>query len=302
MAPKPKRKRSSASARNFKSDEILKALYEEIGTSESEVDDSDADSDFEPETCRKRTFPRDSSSEDSEEDDNNLEEEVNHDRALNNIVRDMAMQEEIAEELIDDPSVELDDEIEVNIALHSPPRSPNADVQGENAVQERGEHETRGWTTYAGRHKTFPFEGQSGIQVDISRDATPDEVFFQIIDNELIDSIVLETNRFAQQLNSAVANNRNLRDKKDMRIRNWTDTNRDEMKKFLGITMWMGLVRVNELTNYWAQNEIYNFTLPRSVMARNRYQLLLSVLHFNNNTTIAGNRLGKIQPLIDALQ
>ena len=38
-------------------------------------------------------------------------------------------------------------------------------------------------------------------------------------------------------------------------------------------------------------------------MSRNRFQLLLSVLHFSNNETAeSGNHFAKIQPLIDMLQ
>ncbi|KAJ8963691.1 hypothetical protein NQ314_005443 [Rhamnusium bicolor] len=38
-------------------------------------------------------------------------------------------------------------------------------------------------------------------------------------------------------------------------------------------------------------------------MSRNRYQLLLRMLHFNNNETAQrGDRLAKIQPLVDILQ
>ncbi|XP_017759221.1 PREDICTED: uncharacterized protein LOC108550097 [Eufriesea mexicana] len=47
---------------------------------------------------------------------------------------------------------------------------------------------------------------------------------------------------------------------------------------------------------------IYNFSLPRSTMSRNRFELLLSNLHFANNETIVqNNKLGKVLPLVDIL-
>lgn len=65
----------------------------------------------------------------------------------------------------------------------------------------------------------------------------------------------------------------------------------------------MGLVRLGSLDSYWSTQRIYNMKIPQSIMSRNRFQLLLKMLHFANNETIQqGDRLGKIQPLIDMLQ
>lgn len=87
------------------------------------------------------------------------------------------------------------------------------------------------------------------------------------------------------------------------RIKKWTPTNRVEMKKILVITMWMGLVPIGNIADYWSKRLIYKFEYPCSQMSRNRYQLLLSTLHFQNNDEIhAENRLGKIQKLVDMLQ
>ena len=64
----------------------------------------------------------------------------------------------------------------------------------------------------------------------------------------------------------------------------------------------MGLVKFSSLKDYWAKDGIYKQTIPQSVMVRNRFQLLLSLLHFNDNDTIrTGDRLAKIQPLLNVL-
>lgn len=66
----------------------------------------------------------------------------------------------------------------------------------------------------------------------------------------------------------------------------------------------MGLVPIGNVKDYWATNStVYNFEYPKSIMPRNRYQLLLSVIHFNDNRTIQrDNRLGKIEKLLALLQ
>lgn len=154
-----------------------------------------------------------------------------------------------------------------------------------------------GWTEYVGRHKVFPFTGLQGLQVDLPADISPFAAFSLIVDDEVIDLLVTETNRFAQQTLASKPL------KKYSRMNKWVPTDAVEMKKFLGLTLWMGLVRLNNLPDYWASKGIYKLDIPRSIMSRNRFQLLLSMLHFNNNETIQkGERTGKIQPLVNLLQ
>ena len=75
------------------------------------------------------------------------------------------------------------------------------------------------------------------------------------------------------------------------------------MKKKFDLILWMGFVRLNTIENYWSKNTLFRQDVPRAIMSRNRFQLLLSVLHFSNNETAeSGNGPAKIQPLIDMLQ
>lgn len=83
----------------------------------------------------------------------------------------------------------------------------------------------------------------------------------------------------------------------------WIPTTDFEMKKFLGLLLWMGLVKVGCLKDYWSKDSLYNFSIPGKIMSRNRFQLLLSFMHFSdNNSIVPGDRLGKIKPLLDMLQ
>lgn len=53
--------------------------------------------------------------------------------------------------------------------------------------------------------------------------------------------------------------------------------------------------------HYWKNTTLYSSNIPQ-YMSKNRFELLLSVLHFSdNNTATSNNRLYKIQPLIDLL-
>ncbi|KAL1447294.1 hypothetical protein WDU94_002722 [Cyamophila willieti] len=143
------------------------------------------------------------------------------------------------------------------------------------------------WTDYVGRHKSFEFTGLSGLQVDIPDSDTPLQVFDKIVDKDILEFIANETNRYAQIQYARVQ-----------------PTDAEEMKKFVILTIWMGLVPIGRLCDYWCTASlVYKFERPREMMSRTPYQLLLSMIHFANNDTIRkGDRLGKIQPLIDKLE
>nr|XP_034194812.1 piggyBac transposable element-derived protein 4-like [Osmia lignaria] len=127
------------------------------------------------------------------------------------------------------------------------------------------------WTEYMGRHKTFLFIGKHGSQKMISPNSTPLEIFRLIVDEEVINYIVTKTNRFPKQTINAKLITYHAR------ITKWIPTDAGEMEKFFGLMMWMGLVRLPTLPDYWSNQGIYQQQVPR-------------------------DRLRKIQSLIDILE
>ena len=153
------------------------------------------------------------------------------------------------------------------------------------------------WTDFVGRQQPFTFSDQSGLLKTLAPNCSPLDVFSLLVDENVIHRIVAETNRYAAQ---TIAN-RSLT--KFARLNKWVDTDEVEIKKFLSLIFWMGLVRLNSLEKYWSTNPLFQQTVPRATMSRNRFQLLLSMLHSSDNeTSESGDRLAKIQPLIDMLQ
>ncbi|XP_055918374.1 piggyBac transposable element-derived protein 4-like [Eupeodes corollae] len=153
------------------------------------------------------------------------------------------------------------------------------------------------WSEYVGRHKVFDFVGKKGVQIEISTQASPSDIYSHIVDEALVQFIVDETNRFAEQTIAA------KRRSKHARMNQWIPTDSAEIKKFFGLMIWMGLVPLGRMEEYWETKGVYNMALPRTIMSRNRFQVLLSMLHFENNETSSQtNRLRKIEKLIDHLQ
>ena len=64
----------------------------------------------------------------------------------------------------------------------------------------------------------------------------------------------------------------------------------------------MGLFQAPKIKHYWSKKHIYNYTFVRNHITRDRFQLLLKHVHFNDNEQVGQqNKLHKIQPLLDKL-
>lgn len=142
-------------------------------------------------------------------------------------------------------------------------------------------------------------ENSPGINEEIIEnfiDKEPYDFFKLLFTNEIIHHIVIETNRYAAQ---TVKKEK----KPNSRVRRWTDTNEEEIELFFGLIIWMGLCRFPKICDYWSQNIIYSHNI-RTIMSRNRFELLLRMLHFNDNEGVFQNddRLRKISPLVDMLK
>nr|XP_031848018.1 piggyBac transposable element-derived protein 4-like [Nomia melanderi] len=82
----------------------------------------------------------------------------------------------------------------------------------------------------------------------------------------------------------------------------WTPTNKNELKRLFGLIIWMGMVKLPSLRLYWSQDPLFSQTFLRTVISRDRFEILMRMLHFaDNEAAVATNRLSKIQFIIDEL-
>lgn len=136
------------------------------------------------------------------------------------------------------------------------------------------------WNSLTGNYKkNFPFaEGKPGIDAFLydNYEKSPYEVYKMIINDDIFQLFVTETNRYAAQ----------EKDKsifRKSRIKDWKDTNQEEMENFLGIIMWMGIVTQPSISAYWSQSFLYKNNISK-IMSSNRFQMLLKTWHFADNT------------------
>lgn len=156
------------------------------------------------------------------------------------------------------------------------------------------EQEQALWKDEPNKVQNFSFKEKTGLKINLQSNGELD--FYKLLlTDDLIDLMVLETNLYAAQ---EINRHRPLR--RTSRYNAWTEVNAEEMKKFIGILYLMGIVRLPTIEHYWSCNVMYNFNGCKTVMSRNRFQMILRFWHFANNEEET-TRLDKIMPLIDHL-
>lgn len=132
-------------------------------------------------------------------------------------------------------------------------------------------------------------------------ESTACEIFSHIFIEDFLNCLVTETNRFAaESIANAVLG-------PHARANKWTDVTNGDMQAFLALILIMGLVKMPSYEDYWTTDNILEMPGLRSTMTRNRFELILSYLHLNNNANNlpsdnpSHDRLFKVRPLLDHL-
>lgn len=139
----------------------------------------------------------------------------------------------------------------------------------------------------------YPHECKYNIPDNVE---TPDEMFRLFLTDEILDKMVLETNSYAENF----VTGSDLKNKS--RFKSWKPTDREEMLKFFGIILVMGLVKVPHINDYWAQNPMYRNEYIGEVMKRDRFLMILKFWHFSKQREGDGtDKLHKIRDVYEML-
>lgn len=124
---------------------------------------------------------------------------------------------------------------------------------------------------------------------------SPVDFYSLLVTDHLFEDIAHQTNIFAQQImNKGVSKNKS-------RLKLWMPTDKEEIKRFLGVIIWMGIVKLPKVIDYWSNDEMLGQSFAKKTMSRNRFEIL-RMFHFSNNEELRkDDRLGKIQRLVDFL-
>lgn len=113
------------------------------------------------------------------------------------------------------------------------------------------------------------------------------DAFVDIFDNDIIELMVRETNRFAKQKIDEMKASEIL--KPHSRLHEWTETDVDEMYVLLGVFLYMGIDPRTSLREYWSSGTYLELSRFRNLMTYSRYILLNKFLHFVDNGDVSPN-------------
>lgn len=155
------------------------------------------------------------------------------------------------------------------------------------------------WEQPKGNFKQLKqFTVNPGVKPDVAGllcDGSPGDIFDAIVDNRIIDHIVEETNLYATQTLLEINAEPNSR------LHNWEPVTQEDIRHFLGLVGFMGIVKLPSLADYWSQDEIFQIPFARKIMSRKRFEIILRMIHFSDNSAPHPSKLHKIQPLVDLL-
>ena len=164
--------------------------------------------------------------------------------------------------------------------------SSGIDTDGENETEEEMEVQAavtpQEWTKNFTETNILPFSVQNPGATSVM-DAEKEEInFFELIfTDEIYEILVRETNLYAQQ---------KIAVKPDPK---WRAVTKEEIKAYLGIRMYMSIVKLPETRMYWAKDIFFgNFGIC-TVMTRDRFDKISQYFHTNDRSSIPLNARGK---------
>ena len=160
------------------------------------------------------------------------------------------------------------------------------------------------WTSTGRACQPFAFTADLGVKFEVADKSSPPEFFEKFFDDQVIELIAIETNRFAKQTIEA-AGVESL--PKKARLREWHDTSAEETKLYVALLILQGVDSKSENRFYFGKRESVRNSLFPKVMSGCRFEMISKFLHFVDNTSYAccanapERKLAKIQSLIDVL-
>jgi len=143
----------------------------------------------------------------------------------------------------------------------------------------------------------FSYADTPGLapSVNLNADSVSVEFLNLFFTQDIINLLVAETNRFAEQfLSSSLL-------KRKARAHRWHATDEVGMTKFLGLLLLMGVVKKPRVEDFRSTDPALA-TPAFNNMIHDRCELLLTFWHFcNNDDQIEGDRLFKLHNIYDLL-
>ncbi|CAH2000965.1 unnamed protein product [Acanthoscelides obtectus] len=153
------------------------------------------------------------------------------------------------------------------------------------------------WTENGIPRPAFHFTSNSGVQVNILKDVW--QIFEYFSDDNLMDIIVRETNRYASQY---ISSNKDKL-KSNSQAKKWFDSN--EIRTHIGLLILHSICPKPESKMYFSRQESIGTPFFSKVIGERRFDLLLKFLLFVNNSSInpyINPKIDQSFPVLDLLK
>ncbi|XP_068239945.1 piggyBac transposable element-derived protein 4-like [Palaemon carinicauda] len=141
-----------------------------------------------------------------------------------------------------------------------------------------------------------PFDGNcAGITNEwpCEDTARENEYFLALFNEELVDLIVCETNKYYRWVMEKFSFTQNSR------VHKWVDTDVHEIYVYFALLLLMPLMKKHVLQDYWKQDPLIPTPIFPKFMTRDRFLLLTRFMHFaDNGRPIANDRIWKIRSFL----
>lgn len=144
----------------------------------------------------------------------------------------------------------------------------------------------------------FRPERDAGPQLNRTAHYTPLELFQLFFSTTVIDTLVKNTNAYGEK-------------KSQTQKESWVPVTTADMYSFICLVLYMGIVPLKTLREFWRGSRLFSLPFPASVMPCRRFLSISSSLHMNNPAVEAANdqkkgtsgydRLCKIKPLYEQI-
>lgn len=81
----------------------------------------------------------------------------------------------------------------------------------------------------------------------------------------------------------------------------FVDTNVSEMWNFFALLLYMGLVKLPKISDYWSRCFLYRNEFVPALMSRNRFQEVLRLIRFSDIEQARNDRLARVKHLVSLL-
>lgn len=192
-------------------------------------------------------------------------------------------------------SIDSDSDDDNNIAINAVEQAPRKATATATESQMKENDEQNGWS-YGIQpldRQIFSGEGHTIHTENVPENADVCTIFRLLVDDNVLDLMIKQTNIYAEQL---ITNN------PGGRMSRWKPVNKEDMEKFLGIYLLTGIIKFPKLECYWKKDPIFYHPLIHNIqMSYNRFVAILRCWHFVDNTAErdANDRLYKVSPVID---